>query len=521
MNAILEELADLRATQRGRAGALYAYTTAMCCCCCCCSGWAGGAGQPLMAAAAKLPERPYLRPWFRVAEDGGRVLLEYGHALVTFEGRGAAPLLPALLPLLDGTRTVAEAAVALGAAAEPAVRRALELLAAHGLLTEGPPLPAAPRERCETAELLAATGPPDLSPALAAARLQAATVVVVGSALVGADVARLLRRSGVGAVVPAAWSAGAADAALAVAAPAAEELRELEGWNELLLEQRTPWLVVLPFDGRLAAVGPLYLPGESACHACFRIRRAATSDYRDELAVLERAPARLPASPSLAAAVAGLAAELALRWLACARPVRGRCDARARAGAGAGADAAPRPARAALPCLLGARAARGAAAVVRGGRGVTAALAQLVSPYTGVVRALPQFFHAPADPRLATVGADTARSAALLGTALEHLDGASGGAAPGRDAAVAAAVGEAAERYSASYAPDRSSSCASADELGPQAVAAGAFALFSARQYARPGFPFVPFDATTPVAGRTRSGSRRSSRRGCRRSSCT
>ena len=40
-----------------------------------------------------------------------------------------------------------------------------------------------------------------------------------------------------------------------------------------MLESRTPWSQVLPFNGRFAAIGPLFVPGQTCCAACFEQRR--------------------------------------------------------------------------------------------------------------------------------------------------------------------------------------------------------------------------------------------------------
>ena len=61
-------------------------------------------------------------------------------------------------------------------------------------------------------------------------------------------------------------------------------------------------------------------------------------------------------------------------------------------------------------------------------------------------------------------------------------------------------MGEAIERYSATYVPVERLVVASARELGDVAVAPERFALFSARQHARAGFPFRPFTVDTRIA---------------------
>jgi ribosomal protein S12 methylthiotransferase accessory factor len=126
-------------------------------------------------------------------------------------------------------------------------------------------------------------------------------------------------------------------------------------------------------------------------------------------------------------------------------------------------------------------------------------LRRAVSPYTGIVRSLDECLATSADPRLYRATCEIWGGAELLGTPLHHCSG-TGGAGLTRTEAAAAAVGEALERYSASYVPPDRLLFATARELGPAAVAPERFALFSERQYASPGFPFRPFTPDTRVA---------------------
>ena len=163
-------------------------------------------------------------------------------------------LLPKLLPRLDGTRTVDDLVDRLGRAARPAVEGALQTLAEHGLLVEGPPA-SGPARRSAHA-LAAAYGQ---APSTVAGRLEAATIGVVGSGADGFDVARLLKLAGVGTVERSSWSR-ATDAHLAVVVPDAHELDRVRRWNEVALRRGLRWLPVRPFDGRMAAIGPLRPP---------------------------------------------------------------------------------------------------------------------------------------------------------------------------------------------------------------------------------------------------------------------
>jgi bacteriocin biosynthesis cyclodehydratase domain-containing protein len=257
-----------------------------------------------------VPDRPLLAPWYRLSGDGDRLLLEHAQSVVALEGAAVTALLPHLLPLLDGTRGHGDLVARLGPAARPALDHALETLALHGVLVEGPPAPAAVRP---AAHAVAAAF--DLAPTVVADRLRTSSVGVVGTSAAGAEVARLLRLSGIGAVHR--LRLGRRPAVdLAVFAAEVDELDALERWNRRAHETGTRWLGVRPYDGRFAAVGPLIVPGESCCYACVLLRRASNVEYGRHLAEVEEAPVAAEADPALAALVAALAAHLALRWLA-------------------------------------------------------------------------------------------------------------------------------------------------------------------------------------------------------------
>jgi ribosomal protein S12 methylthiotransferase accessory factor len=123
-------------------------------------------------------------------------------------------------------------------------------------------------------------------------------------------------------------------------------------------------------------------------------------------------------------------------------------------------------------------------------------LRTFVSPYTGVVRSLGETLRAPDEHRLISIGCQLADAAPVIG---ESLDWYTGSEHRLRGAAEAAAIGEALERYAASYVPPDRLVVGSAAEL-PGAVDPERFALFSAFQHASPAFPFRPFRRDTRVS---------------------
>lgn len=260
-----------------------------------------------MSEAAPIPRLPLLKPWYRLTATPEGVLLEHGRSTVSFGGAAATQLLPVLLPLLDGERTVAEIVELVGRPVEPAVDKALALLARHGLLTDGPPLPRELAPGLRRAALYLAQSAPD-PPAGVAERLAGARVLLEGDDELAAAVARLLRRSGV------ARSTGTDPTFVATAAAVAGEAL-LERRNTLALESGVPWLPFGCFDGRTATIGPLIVPRETACYRCLVLRRDASTACAAELKSLRPLPLNASNGPALAALVAAIAAERIVRWI--------------------------------------------------------------------------------------------------------------------------------------------------------------------------------------------------------------
>lgn len=255
-------------------------------------------------------EHPLLAPWYRLVEDGDRLLLEHGQEVVVLEGAAVRAFLPALLPLLDGSRSLDEIAHVLGEAARPAIENALAVLAAHGLLAAGSQPTETDPARAAALALAASHRVPL---ATVTDRARSARLIVIGGAPVGAEIARIARRAGLASVTRGSWEETSGQLVLVV--PTASETRLLPEWNAHALAAGAVWLPILPFDGRLLPVGPLIVPFESACWTCLSLRRASNLDYRTDVDLIDSVPVKATADPGSEAVAAGLAASLALRWL--------------------------------------------------------------------------------------------------------------------------------------------------------------------------------------------------------------
>ncbi|HEY3945628.1 MAG TPA: TOMM precursor leader peptide-binding protein [Solirubrobacteraceae bacterium] len=264
-----------------------------------------------------------LKPWYRRVLRDDTALFEYADVIVRMDGAAVRQLFPRIFEHLDGTHALEEVINSCGEEAAPATLNALKELSKHGLLMEGSvgPTIGEPENgdvalhdvvrRQETIRFLTATAPFEAaSPAESLPNLRLA---VVGSGDTADEVLRLFRESSVLAV-RGDWEASSGEDHLYVVAPAPDELPLLEIWNAAAFERKQSWVQVLPYNGRFAAVGPLYVPGETCCYACFLVRRAQNSGYASEFGILQRSPARYPMSPAMSALLASAACNLVLAW---------------------------------------------------------------------------------------------------------------------------------------------------------------------------------------------------------------
>jgi ribosomal protein S12 methylthiotransferase accessory factor len=124
-------------------------------------------------------------------------------------------------------------------------------------------------------------------------------------------------------------------------------------------------------------------------------------------------------------------------------------------------------------------------------------LAALVSPYVGVVRSLDELLAGTADPPLPTFSCDPVDDDRLVGAPLGAIGGVCG-IGLDREAAIGAALGETAERYSLCALPTERLIHRPAAALRG-AVPPGEFGLFDEEQLRQPDCPFARFTDDTVV----------------------
>lgn len=123
-------------------------------------------------------------------------------------------------------------------------------------------------------------------------------------------------------------------------------------------------------------------------------------------------------------------------------------------------------------------------------------LRAVASPRVGIVAAIEECMVDVDEPPLVRVSCDLAAADEVLGSRLASARSGAG-AGRSREEAVGAAVGEAIERYSASFIPHERLLVATAAELGSLAPDPAGFGLFAESQYVLPGFAYTRFTRET------------------------
>jgi len=238
-------------------------------------------GNPFLrpeAAAATTARRPLrLVPHYLVTGANGDVQIRTASRVSVLRGAVAQQVLPALLPLLDGTLTAGELAERLTARVDAGkVRSVLKLLLDKGIAEEvAPPPPALGEDGARRlATIIRYHGGYDVVAAVRQAR-----VAIVGDSPLAARVSATLDHAGVGAITRPPATAGVAEltaalegvtTAVAIVDGPAVFQPSLHALNEAAIAARVPWTSVALLGRRALQLGPTVSPGETACLGCLR-----------------------------------------------------------------------------------------------------------------------------------------------------------------------------------------------------------------------------------------------------------
>lgn len=284
-----------------------------------------------------LPDRPRLRGYLRRSQTDGEMTFRGGATAVTLQGESVRLLLPDLLAMLDGQRSVADLGRALPHVETTVLVGALQVLHEQNLLEDATLQDATLQDATVTRDVVQDDArAADRAAALAAqeaywgslpygsvglqGRVERASVLVIGSGVLARELADGLLRTGVGQVTgdgaeeePDPGVAEPPDAlreadvvVVCADVPRAEHLSTVNGW---CVSAGRPFLPVT-FGADHATVGPFVVPHQTACHECYRARLRANRSYVDDALgdpVEPSGPVRFAAPTSFAPLVAATA----------------------------------------------------------------------------------------------------------------------------------------------------------------------------------------------------------------------
>ncbi|MEW6703332.1 MAG: nitroreductase family protein [Pseudomonadota bacterium] len=231
----------------------------------------------------RLPARPRAIPELMVLPYGATGLLVEGtRDTQVLNGRAARSFVPRLLQELDGRRTLEELLDSFAPYPRQAVYEALAMLFSRGLLEDGPPPEVAPG----LAPLSAFCGRyvdvtrVNANRGEALARLARGRVALLGTGRAQAALRAALQGCGLGAVleVPSLRSIDELDAATDLGVVLVDgDDAQAGAWLDAAWDKGLR--VLHARVGRRAVeVGPLFMPGKSACPHCMRRLRGAQPD---------------------------------------------------------------------------------------------------------------------------------------------------------------------------------------------------------------------------------------------------
>jgi bacteriocin biosynthesis cyclodehydratase domain-containing protein len=228
-----------------------------------------------------LPDVPRLRPSVDIAPIDSMSVLVRGHrGSLLLSGAFVAEALPTLVNCLDGERTLNMLLDGVEPAFRAEAERFFRMMHARGYLLSGQ----GPADPAEARTVYWELNVPD--PAVAAARLAAAHVVIFGAGAVGTALAASLAEAGVGrrtvhprtALLGDAPDAACAEATVIALASDGMSLAGVDAVNALAIERGIPWMLVR-IDRTRALIGPYVIPGETSCFVCYELRARANAEH--------------------------------------------------------------------------------------------------------------------------------------------------------------------------------------------------------------------------------------------------
>ncbi len=216
-----------------------------------------------------------------MAEDG--LQLRAGdERIVVLTGPFAQKALPALLKSMDGKKTIAQLAEKLAPLLnEEEIEEAVEMMAERHLLQDGEEWP----------EELLYYSNFEIPLEELQKKLQEAKLLLIGPPPLTSPLADLFRAHGIAVVREQTFSSLTEEELKNHSLLIYKEDRfstQPQQLNELCMKTKLPWLISSTAPGTHAVVGPLFVPNETCCLACYLYRRQSNTENLVEFIAREK-----------------------------------------------------------------------------------------------------------------------------------------------------------------------------------------------------------------------------------------
>lgn len=232
----------------------------------------------------------FIAPWYRVRADENTLVFRHGDRYTVFEGAAVVPAVKAvtekLLATKDSDKAIESFDESSRSVAKKIINKLVQLnVAVKTWETESP---TAMSLREKLGEIVSADE--------IESSLQGQRVGVISDRTLSKVATSVLKRLLDDVLIVDTVSPENAEAELdnmesdrmIVCAPSSDTSKLLLAVNKWALKNNRSWMQVLPFNGSRAAVGPLFIPRETGCYNCFRLRTLSASPSVDEAMAFDR-----------------------------------------------------------------------------------------------------------------------------------------------------------------------------------------------------------------------------------------
>jgi bacteriocin biosynthesis cyclodehydratase domain-containing protein len=232
-----------------------------------------------------------LAPWFEASRNDHMIVFQHGHRFVVYLGKEAADTIETVLDVIQQSEGCEAALGNFSEESRPVAKAIMHKLRSYGILQDLSQQGAASWALAAKEIVGGEMSCEDIE-----TKENQVKLIVISNGTVP-DVARMLAQEN--GLRNTRWVENVAEEqifdildgededGLIVYSPTAHNDRLGAAINRWALSRERAWMQILPYNGGEAVIGPLFIPRQTACYECFRLRRRAASAHGKEQRVMD------------------------------------------------------------------------------------------------------------------------------------------------------------------------------------------------------------------------------------------